>query len=246
MHNRFFCSKDNISKDKVIIDDPKEIHHIVNVLRLKKNDDVVIFDGEGREFLGVIGNISKKEIEVLINKIIENKDKDYAITLACAIPKKAKFDFIVEKMTELGVDAIVPLITERSEVSFSKERMTAKVKRWRQIAINASKQSKNCFVPTIERIKPFKEFVPEIRNYDLALIPTLEGKRLSILEALESFKGKKIIVFIGPEGDFSKNEVELAKKLGSKPATLGERVLKVDTAAISAISIINHILEKNK
>lgn len=242
MHNRFYCPPENISDKIITINDKKEAHHIANVLRLGIESEIVIFNGEGHEFDGKIKEISKNLIRIMITKKYQSKKRPFEITLACAIPKKAKFDFIVEKLTELGVDKIIPLETERSEVRYNKERMPDKVSHWRQVAINASKQSQRSFIPQIDDVKGFKNVISEVGNYDLAIFPTLEGQRINMPEVLSGFKGKNIIVFIGPEGDFSEEEVKLAKKSGCKIVTLGENVLKVDTAAITVVAVLNALL----
>lgn len=246
MHNRFFCPPENITDKNITINDKKEVHHIVDVLRFGLESKVVIFDGGGCEFEGTIKAISKDNIKIGIDKKYQAKNKAFRVTLACAIPKKAKFDFIIEKVTELGVDRIIPLETERSEVRFNKEKMLSKVSHWRQIVINASKQCQRSFVTRVEEVKSFKNAISETGKYDLAIFPTLEGERVNISEALKGFKGKEIIVFIGPEGDFSEEEINLAKKFGCKLVTLGENVLKVDTAAITVVAVMNSILESNK
>lgn len=243
MHNRFFCPPENISDKIITINDKKEIHHMVDVLRFDVGSSLVIFNGEGLEFEGKIKEISKNNIKIIIENKYQSKKKPFEITLACAVPKKAKFDFIVEKLTELSVDKIIPLETERSEVRYNKERMLDKVSHWRQVAIAASKQSRRSHIPQIEEVRNFKNVISKLENYDLALFPTLEGERVHMDEALKGFKGKSIIIFIGPEGDFSDDEADLARKSGCTLVTLGENVLKVDTAAITVVAVLNSILE---
>ncbi|MFH1655919.1 MAG: 16S rRNA (uracil(1498)-N(3))-methyltransferase [Candidatus Omnitrophota bacterium] len=246
MHNRFYCPQEFIKDKQIIITDNKQVHHIVNVLRFNVGDNLVIFDGLGKDYEGTVKKIEKKGIEVAIEKISEVKANPVSITLACAIPKKEKFDFIVEKCTELGVGKIIPVRTEKTEVVFNKDRMLSKVNRWRQIAINASEQSQRSFIPEIEEMKSFKEVMKLIKQYDIAILPALPEKIASIQDALRTFKGSNVIVFIGPEGDFTRDEIEHARSLGVKLITLGQRVLKVDTAAIYTISVLSHILKSNQ
>ena len=241
MH-RFFCSPENINKEYILINDKKEVHHIADVLRLRLNDSIVVFDGEGKEYNGIIKEIKRKYVKVkIISEKKLDKKKDINITLACAIPKKGGFDYIVEKATELGVDKIIPLETKRTIVSLGEERQKLKLNHWRQIAINACKQCKRNFIPEIEGVNNFLQIVSNVKNYDLCLFFCLEGRKRKIRDALKDFKKGKIIIFIGPEGDFTNEEIALAKKYGCRFACLGSRVLKVDTAAISVISIINSL-----
>lgn len=242
MH-RFFASADNI-KDKIFICDKKEIHHLKDVLRLKRNDEVIVFDGKGNEYFSRVNSLSSQEVELTVIDRKEQPDqKTYSVCLACALPKKSKFDFIVEKATELGVERIIPLKTSRTIVDLKKEREEKRLQHWREIAVNSSKQSQRKTIPTVERVFTFKEALPEVKGYDLGLIPCLSGERRKIAEVLIQFKGKSIMVFIGPEGDFSPEEVSLALKEGCQPVTLGEKVLKVDSAAFYTLAVINFIFQ---
>jgi len=238
---RFFVPFEDI-KDKVLISDGKEVHHIRDVLRLKKDRKVIIFDGKGKEYDAAITSISDSEVELkVLNKRTAAGAKDAEICLACALPKRAKFDFIVEKATELGVSRIIPLKTSRTIVDLKGDREEKRISRYQEIAVNASKQSQRNSVPKIERVFSFKEALAEIKQYELAIIPCLSGQRQKIEEALLTFKGKSIIVFIGPEGDFTSQEVALAVKAGCQSVSLGSRVLKVDSAAFYVLAVINFI-----
>ncbi len=242
MHRIFAKQKDIFSTFQV--DDEREIHHCLNVLRLKEKDKILAFDGRGHEILGSIQRIDKDAIiikpETAINR---NEVRRFSISLACALPKKAKFDFIIEKATELGAQMIIPLITERTEVRLAKERQPAKLKHWLNIAVSAAQQSKRSTVPEISQVKTFKEVLKSLADFDLALLPCLSGERKPLKEILAGKKPQRIIVFIGPEGDFSPQEVLLALKNGAQLVTLGKTVLRVDTAAIFVISALNTLLE---
>lgn len=164
--------------------------------------------------------------------------------MTCAIPKKAKFDDIVDKLTQLGVSRIIPLITQRVIVKLGQEKEERRLKRWRRIAESASQQSQRHDIPLIGGVQDFKKLILESENFNLKLIPTLFGKRKSIKEALSSLMPSsldkaKILCLIGPEGDFSKEEVDIAKKAGFVPISLGDLVLRVDTAAIALASYLS-------
>lgn len=240
MH-RFFINK-NIF-DTFSIDDNKEIHHALNVLRLKENDTILAFDGKGNEVLGVIERIDKDTMLISPQKIIkENEIDTLDITLACSLPKRVRFDYVIEKATELGVAQIIPLVTKRTEVRLNKKRQALKLVHWRNIAVNAAKQCKRATVPGITEIKTFKETLNLLGNYTLALLPSLIGERKTLKEILKSVHPDKILIFIGPEGDFTEEEISLAVKKGAVGVTLGNTVLRVDTAAIFTISAIKAIL----
>lgn len=238
--NRFFVPCRNIIEDNIIIDDLEQIHHISKALRFKIDDKIIIFDDKENLYEGIIKNIDNKKIEIKIIKSKKlKKNLNLEITLACAIPKKAKFDFIVEKTTELGISKIIPIETKNTIVQFDDRKIEQKLKRWQKIILSAAEQSKRINVPQIEPLKNFKDTLGLVKDYDLALIPCLLDPRKSIKEVLNNFKGKTILVFIGPEGDFTKEEVNLAIKAGCIPVSLGNTVLKVDTAAIAILSYIN-------
>ncbi|MBU1727106.1 MAG: RNA methyltransferase, partial [Candidatus Omnitrophica bacterium] len=159
------------------------------------------------------------------------------LTIACALPKKAKFDDIVDKLTQLGVDGIIPLNTKRVIVKIDKKKEVVRLERWRKIAMSAAKQSQRASVPVVGHLKSIEEVLKE-GDYDLKLIPHLSGKRRSLKEAIEKASPKNILILIGPEGDFTDEEVALAVKYGCVPVSLGELVLRVDTAAIAVASFV--------
>lgn len=161
------------------------------------------------------------------------------LTIACAIPKNARFDDIVDKLTQLGVGRIIPLVTERVVVKFDRKKEEARIGRWRKIAELASQQSQRNYIPVIAPVMDFKELLALAGDFDLKLIPTLSGQRKSLREIFSlSVPMSNILVLIGPEGDFSGEEVAAAKKSGFIPITLGPLVLRVDTAAIAIASFL--------
>ena len=160
------------------------------------------------------------------------------ITVACAIPKASKMDDIVDKLTQLGVDRIIPLETEREIIKLDKHKRIFRQARWKKIALNASRQSQRNTLPAIESIKNIKELLSQVDAYDLRLIPTLTGIREAFQEILTKAKAKDILVFIGPEGDFTQEEINLAKRAGFIPVSLGDLVLRVETAAVAVASFI--------
>lgn len=241
MH-RIFVNKEDIFR-VFVVEDKRELHHALDVLRLTENDQIIAFDGRGNEILATIQTINKEKMVVVPQKTIrKNEQKPWNITLACALPKATKFDYIVEKTTELGVAAIIPLVTQRTEVHLNKQRQIAKLKRWQNIAISAAKQSQRVSVPEISEVKTFKAIINSFVDYELVLLPCLIGKRKSLKEILKDYQAKKILVMIGPEGDFTKSEIDLAINQGALPITLGETVLRVDTAAIAVVCAINALL----
>lgn len=234
--NRFFCYSRNIKGQNIVIDDISTEHHLKDVLRIKEGSYLEIFDEKGNAYQCLVEGLQDKVFLKVIKKL-EVRANEVRVTVACAIPKKAKMDEIVEKLTQLGVERIIPLETSRVIVKLDKARKILRHKRWEKIAVSAAEQSKRQSIPVVEQVKGMKEVLAEAGNYDLKIIPTLAGSRISIKDAL-CVKPKNILIFIGPEGDFTDEEVTLAKKTGCVPVSLGENVLRVDTAAIAVVSFI--------
>ena len=242
--SRFYVSPERI-KNNLIHIVGREAHHIIDVMRLKETDSVVVFDGTGAEYTGFIKDKSAKKVTVEIVKTKKPILKRRAeITLVQAIPKKAKMDYIVEKATELGVSAIIPIISERTVIRLEDERRRSKVERWKKIAISAAKQCGRADVPLVQDVQKFYFVLDKVNNYDVTLLACLSEEAEKINEALDNFETGRIILFIGPEGDFTPEEITMAKRTSARFITLGDLVLKSDTAGISALSILNYELSR--
>jgi len=243
MH-RFYTPSKNISGDRIIISDNKVAHHIRDVLRLETRDKVIVFDEQGNEYDCIINQVLNEVRLDIINKHLSySKAKSISITIACAIPKKSKIEDIIDKLTQLGVDRIIPLKTERVVVKIDKHKEMLRLSRWKKIAQVASEQSHRNNIPLIDRVRDIKEVILNSESFDLKLIPTLIGRRKSLKEIFLNFGYKNILVLIGPEGDFSSQEVELAEKSGFIPISLGQLVLRVETAAVAVASCIRILLQ---
>lgn len=239
MH-RFYYPSLVQGQNKIKMLSKEEIHHLINVLRLKKESQVTIFNGQGLEALGIISSSSKREIEIETLSFLTQKKPYPLLALACAIPKKSKFETIIEKCTELGVDEIIPLKTTRTEMTGSLESLQRKTKRFLEVAINACKQSQRSFLPEIHPVTTFEKMLTTITSNDVSLIGSLREnkKRLTDIPLDQLKKANKIYLFIGPEGDFTDEEINLSLNKGCLPISLGPQVLKVETAAICAISYL--------
>jgi len=236
---RFFCTFPKISNEKITISDSKQVHHIKDVLRLKKKDAVIVFDPLGREYITHIEKVSSENITLKIKEKRNLKTSvKFQMTFACAIPKKSKMDDIIDKLTQLGVDRIIPLETKHVVVKLDSRKKILRHARWQKISQNSSQQSGRNTVPVIEPVKNFKELLRESKDFDLKLIATLKRKQRPLKEVLADSHPHYVLVLIGPEGDFSVEEVYLAKNSGFIPISLGNLVLRVETAAIAVASFI--------
>lgn len=245
MH-RFISPNADLQSKYLTITDTKEIHHLTNVLRLQKENEITIFNGQGDEALAKIESITPKSIALtIISAVKKSSENRIRLTLACAIPKKAKFETIIEKCTELGVDRIIPMITERTEVRLSSDRQDKKHDRYKTVAVNAAKQCQRNFLPDVVAPTNFKDILKNLKPSDAAFIPCLTGERKNLLETFSlGPKHNNVIFFIGPEGDFTPKELKEALSAGCLPVSLGPHVLKVDTAALAAIACAKLLLEK--
>lgn len=238
---RFYVPADSVSGDTIIIKG-SEAHHVKDVMRLKKDDEILVFDGTGKEYTGVIEKMTKEAINVKINKRLEASTDNFNLALVQAIPKVDKMDYIVEKATELGARRITPVITNRTVVKPDRKGASSKLERWKKIAVAASKQSGQLTIPVIDEIEDFEHSLSYIKCYELAIIPCIQRDTERLADVLKGSVAKSAIIFIGPEGDFTADEVEAAKSKGARPVMLGREVLRSDTAAISVLSVINYEL----
>jgi len=246
--HRIFRPPLNLDSNNLTIIDKKEIHHIRNVLRSKVGEDVIVFNGKGTQVLGKIKTLQKNSLEIDVLEYMKQAKNKIQLILACAIPKHSKFEWIIEKSVELGVDVIVPMITSRTEFKYSSAHIQKSVRRFDTIAINAAKQSNRSTIPLIQPIMKFEQVLEDVTKKDCIFIPHLDETKENLFEHFRSKKinGDRIIFFIGPEGDFTSKEINMAKKKGGIPVSLGKTVLKVDTAALCVLSIANLFLSTNE
>jgi 16S rRNA (uracil1498-N3)-methyltransferase len=223
-----------------------EAHHALHVLRLKVGDALNVFDGHGHEAQCAIAEISKDAVRLNVLTQSTTPALPCRITLAQAIPKKS-MDLIVQKATELGVASIVPLASERTLVKLDED--SKKMDRWREIALDSCKQCGNNWLPEIRPPQKARDFLGALPKSDLKLIGSLQPDAkplktiLSGTSALGHSGTSSVLVLIGPEGDFTPAELGLAKSAGCLPLSLGSLVLRAETAAIYALSILNHELQ---
>ncbi|HBG61842.1 MAG: hypothetical protein A2Y03_04325 [Omnitrophica WOR_2 bacterium GWF2_38_59] len=239
MH-RSYCPDLDLTKKVITITDKQELHHLKNVLRAKPETRISVLNGAGQEAEGEIISINSKIAEVKILSCVTARLPKPDIILACAIPKKSKFETIIEKATELGVSSIIPLNTKRTEVTLSGDRLKNKITRYQTVALNAAKQSKRSTVPTITLISSLEETVKNLMKDTVIFIPSLIGATQNILDSFEKNKNpQKIAFLIGPEGDFTEQEYLFARNNNCISISLGRTILKVETAALCSIACAN-------
>lgn len=223
-------------------------HYLKNVLRMSEDDEFIGFDGSGIEYKIKIFEIKKREIygEIIEEKRIFDIEPPFSLNLFQSLPKGEKFELIISQTTQLGIKRIVPVISRRVIVKIPEEKIENKVRKWKKIAEEASKVSGRGIVPEIFKPMKFQDCIKEEK--DLGII-FWEGERERNIKDIvknlskESVYNKKINVFIGPEGGFDEEEIEIARKYGYFTTSLGKRILKVETASVVGIAILIYELE---
>lgn len=218
----------------------EEAHHAGEVLRLHSGDICVVFDGQGREGSAEVLDLRKHSVRVRITETRTVDRAPVAITLAQAIPKGKNMEFIVEKATELGVAVIQPLVSERT-IARPGEEAGKKQQKWQKIAMEACKQSGQNWMPTVNVPRSMNAFFQQAPTYDLAILGSLQSDALPLRLLLQSAPAdlRSILVLVGPEGDFSPSEIDLARARHCRSASLGPIVLRCETAAMYLMSVLS-------
>ena len=237
MYN-FFSS--NPKTDQRYVIDGGDFNHISNVLRMKVGDRLLVsYDGKS-DLCEIESFTDDSAILLVVEENYQNTELPISVTLFQALPKGDKTELIIQKAVELGVTEIVPVETSRCVVKIDGKKKDGKISRWQAIAESAAKQSKRNVIPTVHDLLTFKQTMQIIKDFDLFLFPyeNHDGMK-STVDALSQIKqGCKVAVFIGPEGGFSDQEVESATQNGAKVISLGKRILRAETASITALSMI--------
>lgn len=210
-----------------------EARHLREVLRLKPGDEVSVFDGAGKEFRARVAQARREFAELDVDEEIApaQPESPLQIELAVALLKGEKFDLVVQKATELGVTKIVPLTTKHADIKLRDENDASKrVARWQRIALEAAKQSGRAFVPEVTLPNPFESV---LKNPCL-LFSEKEGHGLTQINM------DAVTAIIGSEGGWSDEELEQARTAGAQIVTLGGRILRAETAAITAAALLQH------
>ncbi|MCI0746285.1 MAG: 16S rRNA (uracil(1498)-N(3))-methyltransferase [Verrucomicrobia subdivision 3 bacterium] len=227
----------------------REAHHAANVLRLKPGDPVIVLDGAGTEVLCEVTRVHRKQIDLTEIDRASQLRPSFAVTLLQAIVKGKTIETIVQKATELGVSRIVPLQTERVVAQLDDERGEARQAKWQLTAVEAIKQCGSAWLPRIDPPVAPADFLKRSEKFDIALVASLQGDGRHARHWFEEYAKRDphpprtACVWIGPEGDFTGDELDAIRAGGAHPITLGQLVLRADTAAIFSLSVIRAELE---
>lgn len=242
MH-RFFVSPDNIKPPEIFITN-SDVNHIKNVLRLVVGEEVVVCDGFGNEYQAKIIEIERDKIRLdIVEKFPDRNIYFPQITLFQSLPKSSKMDLIIKQTTELGIFRIVPLVTERTIVKLDSAALRNRLDRWRKIAVEASKQSQRNTIPEISDSINLANTEDVLKEFDLILVPWEKEKKKSLRDVFSRSGFKNIAIIIGPEGGFSEDEIKKLMSFDVKTITLGENILRTETAGIVVLAIMLYELD---
>ena len=244
MHH-FFVTPEQVQGQQICIEG-SDVNHIKNVLRMKVGEELHISDGNNKKYLCAIEGMQADQVQVsILEELQTDTELPSKIYLFQGLPKSDKMELIVQKAVELGVHEIIPVATKRAVVKLDEKKAAKKVERWNSIAEGGAKQSGRNRIPRVACVMRFQDAVEKAKELDVALIPyeLAEGMQetMRIIEGIQP--GQSIAVFIGPEGGFEVVEVTLAMESGIQPVTLGKRILRTETAGLTALSILMYHLE---
>jgi 16S rRNA (uracil1498-N3)-methyltransferase len=243
MH-RFYLPPKNCAVEKLRLD-RREAHHALKVLRVKYGELVAVLDGVGNEFLCTVENCSREAVTLSVSLKDFKPPPSCQITLVVAIPKGKIIESIIQKSVELGAHRIVPILSERVMTHLDGESGGHKREKWEQVAIEAIKQCGAAWMPKIEAPVAIEQFLARKEKFDLSLVGSLQKDRRHPREVLSEFEKqngrlpKTVGVWIGPEGDFTLDELKAIQNSGALPISLGKLVLRVETAAVYCLSVLN-------
>lgn len=238
---RFYVSEDDITDSNITITGG-DVNHIRNVLRMNPGDRIIANDRMGTDYYCVIESI----VQEAVCLVIESSKKSEAelktkLYLFQSLPKKDKMEFIIQKAVELGVYEVVPMITKRCVVRLDDvNKQQKKTARWQAIAEAAAKQSARGIIPDVKMPMKFADALRYANNLEYAIIPFEHAEGMDYSrEIMEKAAGcRSVGIFIGPEGGFEREEIELAKQAGMKVVSLGNRILRTETAGMTVLSIL--------
>lgn len=244
---RFYVENTIINEDMILITGG-DVNHIKNVLRMKKGEYLIICNGQGLDYYCIIDEICDSEIIV---KVEDKKESEAElpsnIYLFQGLPKKDKMELIVQKAVELGAYEVVPVMMKRTIVKLEdKKKELKKLERWQSIAEGAAKQSGRGVIPKVHEVVTYKQAIEMAKKLDMALLPYENANGIRhTKDLINQCVGKKSIgIFIGPEGGFEPEEVEMAQSANIEPVTLGKRILRTETAGLTMLANLMFALEQ--
>ncbi|MDR0853184.1 MAG: 16S rRNA (uracil(1498)-N(3))-methyltransferase [Clostridiales Family XIII bacterium] len=248
---KFFVDAEYISVDEIHISVKEDVNHILNVLRMKIGDKLIISDKTSWEYVAEIANVNDGVIDLdIISKSEFSNEPDIDVTLFQGIPKGSKMDEIVQKSIEIGVNAIVPVMTRRSVPEYKGADADKKVMRWRKIAAETVKQCRRGLIPDVSNVIGVSEAAARVGDFDIFLLLYESEEEFSLKQALTAFRLEweaengqrlpKMAIFIGPEGGIDDTELVKFEAAGAKVVTVGNTILRTETAGPAALAMLSY------
>lgn len=223
-----------------------DVNHMKNVLRMKPGEKVKIQDGLGVSYICSITGYEQKEAALkIISREAADTELPSKIWLFQGLPKGDKMEWIVQKAVELGAAKVIPFAAGRSVVKLDEKKAEKKTARWQAIARGAAEQCGRAVIPEVKCPVSYSQALVLASGLDEVLVPyELEKGMKETAEIIKSIRpGRSVGIFIGPEGGFDAEEIERARKAGARPISLGSRILRTETAGVTALSILMYHLE---
>ncbi len=224
----------------------EDVHHIRSVLRMHPGEEVVISDGSDRDYYCSLTQLTADWVEAKVMAESESAELPGELVLYQGLPKADKMEWIIQKAVELGAVKIVPVAMKRSVVKLDEKKKKSRLERWNAIAQSAAKQSGRGICPCVEEVLTFAEAVAEAREMDQFFLPYENARGIQdTKKALEDLQcDQKVAIFIGPEGGFAPEEIELAQQSGARLLSLGKRILRTETAGMAMLTLCMIRLEE--
>jgi 16S rRNA (uracil1498-N3)-methyltransferase len=241
--HRFYTAPEDWDERRPTLDEA-ESRHAMNVLRLREGDLISVFNGGGTEIHARITTLNKRQTLLEPERVITKPPVPARLILAQAIPKGKNLDLVLQKATELGAADIFPLITERTVARPDAAEAAGKQEKWQRIAIEACKQCGQNYLPKVHAPMSLSLFLQGLPATELPLIAALDDTARPLHDVLASMPQRPVsaLILIGPEGDFTPAEGLAAKATGCLPVSLGPIILRTETAAVYALSVLGHEL----
>ncbi len=231
-----------LATGKLIELDDDNGHYVRTVLRLKKDDQIILFNGHGGEYSCTIGEISRKAVLITVGQWADRSvESPLHVTLGLGISRGDRMDLTVQKSVELGVNRITPLLTERCVVQFKGEKKPQRLLHWQKIVQHAAEQSGRTTLPALLEVEQLQNWVGRQQGLKVFLDPYAETTLSELTpETMKSCPepSRRVTLLTGPEGGFSEQERNLAKASGFIPVRLGARILRTETASIAALAAV--------
>jgi 16S rRNA (uracil1498-N3)-methyltransferase len=242
--HRFFIRPESVSDGKISIEGP-DARQIATVLRLQPGSKIMALDGTGSAHIVELSEVSSTLVTgSIVQTCPLDSEPQTKLTIAQALPKGDKLEFILQKGTELGVVQFEIIETARTVARPPENRLERRFERWRSIVEEAAEQACRSFVPEVSGIDTLEQFLPKISSYDLSICLWEDENHTGIRNLLQQGRSaQSILIMVGPEGGFDKEEISRIQKAGAVTASLGKRILRCETAAIAATAIVLYELE---